>query len=89
VEREYGVKHSAFKYILHFLEFNFPNMIFPSTLYLFFIFFGTGFEVLTVVRIHNAVWVRTPFCLIHGYECFGGAFWINLHRKSEDGGSMP
>jgi hypothetical protein len=26
-------------------------------------FVGTGFEVLTVVRIHIAVWVRTP-CMV-------------------------
>jgi len=27
--------------------------------------FGTGFEVLTVVRNHNAVWNRTPYSLVH------------------------
>jgi hypothetical protein len=63
-------------------------MTLPSTFHLFFIFFGTGFEVLTVVRIHNAVWVRTPYSLVHGYECFGGAFSVCLRRQSEDGGSM-
>jgi hypothetical protein len=57
-------------------------------IHLFFIFFGTGFEVPTVVRIHNAVWARTPCSLVHGYEYFGGAFWVCLHRHSEDGGSM-
>jgi hypothetical protein len=30
---------------------------------------GTGFEVLALVRIHNEVWVRTPYSLVHGYEC--------------------
>jgi hypothetical protein len=50
-------------------------VIFPSTLHFFFIFVGTGFEVLTVVKIHMAVWVRTPCSLVHDYECFGGAFW--------------
>jgi hypothetical protein len=30
--------------------------------------------VLTVVRIHNAVWVMTPCSLVHGYECFGAPF---------------
>jgi hypothetical protein len=23
-----------------------------------------------------------------GYECFGGAFWVCLHRQSEDGGNI-
>ena len=27
--------------------------------------FGTGFEVLTVVRNHNVVWDRTPYSLVH------------------------
>jgi hypothetical protein len=39
-------------------------MIFSSMLHLFFIFFGKRFEVLTVVIIHNAVWVRTPCSLV-------------------------
>jgi hypothetical protein len=60
-----------------------------STLHLFFIFFGTGFEVLTVVRIHNAVRVRTPCSLVHGYECFGGGIWVCLHRQSENGAVCP
>jgi hypothetical protein len=46
---------------------------------------GIGMEVLTVVRIHNAVWFRTPCSLLHDYECFGGALLICLHRLSEDG----
>jgi len=25
-----------------------------------------------VVRIHDMVWVRTPYSLVHSYECFGG-----------------
>jgi hypothetical protein len=29
--------------------------------------------LLTVVRIHNAVWVRTLHNLVHGWECFGRA----------------
>jgi hypothetical protein len=62
-------------------------MIFPATLHLFFIIFGTGFEVLTVVRIYNAVCVRAPYSLVHGYECFGGAFFVCLHRQLEEGGS--
>ena len=27
---------------------------------------------------HQIVWYR------HGYECFGGAFWVCLHRPSDD-----
>ena len=30
---------------------------------------------------HLIVWY------IHGYECFGGAFWFCLHRPSDDGSS--
>ena len=37
--------------------------------------------MLTLVRIHNVVWVRTPCSLVHGYECSGGAFWASLHRE--------
>jgi hypothetical protein len=51
-------------------------------------FFSTGFEVLTVVRIHIAVWEGTPCSLVYVYECFEGAFSVCLYRKSEDGGSM-
>jgi len=36
------------------LQFSFPNVIFPS-MFRFLIIFGTGLEVLTVVRIHNVV----------------------------------
>jgi len=36
------------------LQFSFPKVIFPS-IFQFLIIFGTGFEVLTVVRIHNVV----------------------------------
>ena len=35
-------------------QFSFPNVTFPST-FQFLIIFGTGLEVLTVVRIHNVV----------------------------------
>jgi len=36
------------------LQFSFPNVIFPST-FQFLIIFGMGFEVLTMLRIHNVV----------------------------------
>ena len=52
--------------------------------FLFFVFFGTVFDVLTVVMIHNAVWVRTPCSLVHGWECFGEAFCICLHKHLEN-----
>jgi hypothetical protein len=48
----------------------------------------TGFEVFKVMRIHDAVWVRTPHSLVHSSEYFGGVFWACLHRPSRDEGSM-
>lgn len=65
-----------------FLYFGVMNVTFSSSLQLFFIFFGTEFEVLTVLMFHNAVWGRTPYSLVHGYECFRGAFWVYLHWLS-------
>ena len=65
----------------------FSNVTFPSVLELL-IFFGRGYLVLTVVRIHNVVRVRKLYSFVHGYECFGGAFWACLHTPSKDGGSM-
>jgi len=47
---------------------------FPST-FQFLIIFGTGFEVLTVVRICNVAWVRTPYSLVHTWLCM---FWRNI-----------
>jgi hypothetical protein len=41
-----------------------------------------------VVRIHIAALVRAPCRLVYGYECFGGAVWVCLHRQLEVGGSM-
>ena len=67
-------------------------MIFPSK-FEFLIIFGTGFEVFTVVSIHNVVWVRTSYSLVRtwlrilGYECYGGTFWVCLHGSSVDGSS--
>jgi hypothetical protein len=59
--------------------------VFPQTLQLFLIFFGTGFEVLTVTRIYSVVWIRTPYRLAHGHVCFGETIWSELHRLSEYG----
>jgi len=42
-------------------------MTFPLTFQLSLIFSATGSEVLTVMRIHNAVWVRSLYGLVHGY----------------------
>jgi len=39
-----------------------------TTLQLLLICLGTGLEVLIVVWIHNAVWVRRLYSLLHGYE---------------------
>jgi len=37
---------------------------FPSA-FQFLTIFGTEFQVLTVVRIHNVAWVRIPFSPVH------------------------
>jgi hypothetical protein len=63
-------------------------MTFLCTLHLFFIFFGTGSEVPTVMGIRNTVGGWTPVSAVHGYDCVGGAFWVCLHTQSEDGSSM-
>jgi len=55
------------------LQFCFPNVTFPSTIQ-FLIMFGMGFEVLTMFRIHNVVWVRTPYSLVH--------IWLWMFRRS-------
>ena len=62
-------------FIFHFLD-----MACPFMLQLLLIFCGTGFYVLSLVRIHNMVWVRTPWRLVYSNECSGGAFWTSLHR---------
>jgi len=36
----------------------------------------------------NMVWVRTPYSLIHGYECFEAVFCVYLGLPSKDGGSI-
>jgi len=46
------------------LQFSFLNVTFPST-FQFLIIFGMGFDVLTLVTIHNVVWVNTPYSLVH------------------------
>jgi len=47
---KYYVKNTLLFYIIQFS----PPVTFPST-FRFLIIFGTGFEMLTVVRIHNVV----------------------------------
>jgi len=65
-----------------FLLFSFPNVTYPST-FQFLILFGMGFEVLTVVRIRNVVALGNRIVwYIHGYECFGEASRVCLHRLS-------
>jgi len=51
-------------------------------------FFRTGLEVLTFVKINNAIWVRSSCSMVHVYGCFRGAIWVYLERPSEDGGCM-
>jgi len=41
----------------------------------FLIIFGMGLEVLTVVRIHNVVWVRTPYSLVRPWLWM---FWRSI-----------
>jgi hypothetical protein len=76
VEKECTIKYSVFIKHTALLYFSLPNMTFPSTLHLFFTFVGPGFEVFTVLRIHNAVWVRILSSLVHGYECFARVFCV-------------
>ena len=71
-----SVKHTPL------LQFTFHNM---TTLQFLLIFLGTGLEVVIVVWINNAAWVRTPYSLVHGYECFGGEFWMYIYRPLKDG----
>jgi hypothetical protein len=40
---------------------------------LFFIFFGTGLEALTLMQIDNDVWVMTLYGLVVGCGSSGGA----------------
>ena len=40
-------------------------MKFLPVLLLFLLFFGKGFEVLTVMSIHNVIWVRSVYFLVH------------------------
>ena len=53
----------------------------------FLIILGRGYELFTVVRICNVVELghHMVWLYIHGYECFGGAFWFCPHRPSDDG----
>lgn len=53
MEKVYNIKYCVCEKHTALLQFCFPNMTFPSMLQLFLIFFGTGFEVLKVVRIHK------------------------------------
>jgi hypothetical protein len=89
VGKEYIMLNTvSVQYILLFCISFFPKVTFPSMLQ-FIIFLGTVFEVLKVLTIYDAVWVRTPYSLVHVNECSGGSFWVYIHRQSKDGGSMP
>ena len=43
--------------------------------------------MLKVVRFIR-VWVGAPYTMIHGYECFGGSFWVYLQIMLEDAHKM-
>jgi hypothetical protein len=84
VEKECGVKYFVFKKhtahpVIKFCQrdISIHASFLSCTL-------GTGLGVLTAMRLCNAVWVRTTCRLVHGYECFRGAFWVCLHRQLED-----
>jgi len=52
-------------------------MIFPSTFQ--FVIFGVGFEVLTVVRIQNVVWITTAYGLVHTwFWMFWSSFFLGM-----------
>ena len=70
VEKECGIKYCVFKKHTALSVIKFSQFDISIVLYILWY----RIEVLTVVRIHN-VWVRTPYSLVHGYECFGGALW--------------
>ena len=59
-------------------------MTFLSPPKLFLIFYGTGFEVFKVMRVYNAVWVRTLYHLVYSSEYFVKAFWAYLCRLSRE-----
>jgi hypothetical protein len=61
------------------------NWVSPAILRLL-VSFGT--LVLTMVKSHNVVWVRTPCSLVHGYQCFGRTHGLSLYTPSEDGERM-
>jgi hypothetical protein len=59
-------EHTALTLYISFL-----NVILLSTLQLFLMFLGTGFEVITLVRTHNTICVWKMYSLVHSYECSG------------------
>jgi hypothetical protein len=88
VKRECGVKYYVFNKhaALPVVQFSKSDMSIHASLVLYIP--GTGFEVLTVGRIHSAVWVRTLCSVVHGYGFSGGTFLVCLCRQSEDGGHL-
>ena len=60
---------------------------------MFLIIFGTGFEVLTVVSIHNVVWVMTPYSLLRTvaypeFFLWGGIQQIQLRTEDRHNGDL-
>jgi hypothetical protein len=83
--KKYVILKAAFKNILFFCN-SVSECLISINASVVFNIFGTGSEVLILLKIVNEFWVRTPCSLVCGFECSGGAFWVLLHR--EDGGRM-
>jgi len=81
LEKECNENSVEVQYILLLCNSVFRNVMFPSMLQ-FIIFLGTVSEVLKVLTIYNAVWVRTLYSLVHIYEWFGGSLGVYIHRQS-------
>ena len=65
VEKVCDIKYYGKKMYFYY-TIQFSNVTFPST-FEFLIIFGIGFELPTVVRIRNVVFVRTLYGLVHAW----------------------
>lgn len=68
LERVHYTKYCLYKIYSSIIQFSEANISSNASV---LNIFGTGFEGPTVVRIHNVVWVRLVYSLVHGSECFG------------------
>lgn len=66
--KECGIKHYVCKKDTALPSFHFSQLDISTYT------FVNLFEVLRVVKIHNAVWFRTSYNLVHGYKYSVGAF---------------